>query len=108
MEIELPLAPLLHRMERAGLRVDTSVLSELSKYLGQELEKLTERIHKAAGREFKINSPKQVGEVLEELNISSGRKTSTVESRPASRARRTGPGRMSCRASSSNIANWTS
>jgi DNA polymerase-1 len=77
MEIELPLAPLLHRMERAGLRVDTSVLAELSKYLGQELEKLTERIHKAAGREFKINSPKQVGEVLEELNISSGRKTST-------------------------------
>jgi DNA polymerase-1 len=77
MEIELPLAPLLHRMERAGLRVDTTVLSELSKYLGQELEKLTERIHRAAGREFKINSPKQVGEVLEELNISSGRKTST-------------------------------
>ncbi|MGB7923595.1 MAG: DNA polymerase I [Pyrinomonadaceae bacterium] len=77
MEIELPLAPLLHRMERAGLRVDTGVLSELSKYLGHELEKLTERIHKAAGREFKINSPKQVGEVLEELNISLGRKTST-------------------------------
>jgi DNA polymerase-1 len=76
-EIELPLAPLLHRMERAGLRVDTSVLAELSKYLGRELEKLTKKIYKVAGREFKINSPKQVGEVLEELNISSGRKTST-------------------------------
>jgi DNA polymerase-1 len=77
MEIELPLAPLLHRMERAGLRVDTKVLAELSKYLGKELEKLTKKIYKVAGREFKINSPKQVGEVLEELNISSGRKTST-------------------------------
>jgi DNA polymerase I len=76
-EIELPLAPLLHRMEQAGLRVNTAVLSELSKYLGKELEKLTKKIYKVAGREFKINSPKQVGDVLEELNISSGRKTST-------------------------------
>jgi len=76
-EIELPLAPLLYRMERAGLRVDTKVLSELSKYLGAELEKLTQKIYQVAGREFKINSPKQVGDVLEELNISSGRKTST-------------------------------
>ena len=76
-EIELPLAPLLYRMERAGLKVDTKVLAELSKYLGAELEKLTKRIYKVAGREFKINSPKQVGDVLEELNISSGRKTST-------------------------------
>jgi DNA polymerase-1 len=76
-EMELPLAPLLYRMERAGLRVDTKVLSELSKYLGTELEKLTKKIYEVAGREFKINSPKQVGDVLEELNISSGRKTST-------------------------------
>jgi DNA polymerase-1 len=76
-EIELPLAPLLHRMESAGLRVDTGVLLELSNYLGKELEKLTKKIYKVAGREFKINSPKQVGDVLEELNISSGRKTST-------------------------------
>ncbi|MGA9997512.1 MAG: DNA polymerase I, partial [Pyrinomonadaceae bacterium] len=76
-EIELPLAPLLYRMERVGLRVDTKVLSDLSSYLGTELDKLTEKIYKVAGKEFKINSPKQVGDVLEELNISSGRKTST-------------------------------
>jgi len=76
-EIELPLAPLLYRIEKAGLRVDTNVLGELSTHLGAELEKLTKKIHEVAGREFKINSPKQVGEVLEELNISSGRKTST-------------------------------
>ncbi|MGB9181431.1 MAG: DNA polymerase I [Pyrinomonadaceae bacterium] len=76
-EIELPLAPLLYRMECAGLRVDTKVLSDLSSYLGKELDKLTEKIYKVAGKEFKINSPKQVGDVLEELNISSGRKTST-------------------------------
>lgn len=76
-EIELPLAPLLYRIERAGLRVDTKVLSELSALLGAELEKLTTKIYEVAGKEFKINSPKQVGDVLEELNISSGRKTST-------------------------------
>jgi DNA polymerase-1 len=76
-EIELPLAPLLHGIERAGLRVDTSVLGELSTLFGAELEKLTAQIYKIAGREFKINSPKQVGEVLEQLNISTGRKTAT-------------------------------
>ena len=76
-EMELPLAPLLHRMEAAGLRVDTDVLGELSALFGKELAKLTERIYAVAGREFKINSPKQVGEVLEELNISTGRKTAT-------------------------------
>ncbi|MDT7690185.1 MAG: polymerase [Acidobacteriota bacterium] len=76
-EIELPIAPLLHRIERAGLRVDTSVLGELSTLFGAELEKLTAQIYKVAGREFKINSPKQVGEVLEELNISTKRKTAT-------------------------------
>ncbi len=76
-EIELPLAPLLYRIERAGLRVDTSVLGDLSTLFGAELEKLTKRIYELAGREFKINSPKQVGEVFEELNISTGRKTST-------------------------------
>src|SRR5205085_584613 len=76
-EIEIPIAPLLYRIERAGLRVDTSVLGELSALFGAELEKLTEQIYKLAGREFKINSPKQVGEVLEQLNISTGRKTAT-------------------------------
>ncbi|HLL75525.1 MAG TPA: DNA polymerase I [Pyrinomonadaceae bacterium] len=76
-EIELPLAPLLYRMESAGLKVDTKVLGELSKLFGAELEKLTAQIYKVAGREFKIGSPKQVGEVLESLNISTGRKTST-------------------------------
>src|SRR5919199_2530262 len=76
-EMELPLAPLLYRMEQAGLRVDTDALAELSQFFGAELEKLTAQIYKAAGREFKINSPKQVGEVLEELNISTGRKTAT-------------------------------
>jgi DNA polymerase-1 len=76
-EIELPLAPLLYRMEQAGLKVDRKVLSDLSNFLGNELEKLTTQIYSLAGREFNIGSPKQVGDVLTELNINSGRKTST-------------------------------
>ena len=76
-EIELPLAPLLYRMERAGLKVDPKVLADLSNYIGQELHKLTVQIYQLAGREFNIGSPKQVGEVLAELNIDIGRKTST-------------------------------
>lgn len=76
-EVEIPLAPVLYRMERAGLKVDRGVLADLSNYLGKELEKLTKQIYKLAGREFNIGSPKQVGEVLTELDIKSGRKTST-------------------------------
>jgi len=76
-EIELPLAPMLYRMERAGIRLDTEVLAQLSAHLGAELAKLTDKICQLAGREFNINSPKQVGECFEALNIVSGRKTST-------------------------------
>src|SRR4029079_14796926 len=76
-EVELPLAPLLYRMERAGLKVDPKVLADLSNYIGQELHKLTVQIYQLAGREFNIGSPKQVGEVLGDLNIDIGRKTST-------------------------------
>jgi DNA polymerase-1 len=76
-EMELPLAPLLFRMERAGLKVDRATLADLSNYLGLELKKLTVKIYELAGREFNIGSPKQVGEVLSELEMTSGRKTST-------------------------------
>jgi DNA polymerase-1 len=76
-EMELPLAPLLYRMERTGLKVDRATLSDLSSYLGMELKKLTLKIYELAGREFNIGSPKQVGEVLSELEMTSGRKTST-------------------------------
>ena len=76
-DVELPLAPLLYRMERAGMRIDIGVLAELSRNLGEQLEKLTGKICQLAGREFNINSPKQVAECFETLNIISGRKTST-------------------------------
>lgn len=76
-EVELPLAPLLFQMESAGLKVDRATLADLSNFLGLELKKLTIKIYELAGREFNIGSPKQVGEVLSELDMASGRKTST-------------------------------
>jgi DNA polymerase-1 len=63
-EIDLPLAPVLFRMEQAGVRIDTAVLDGLSKRFAQELERVGERIFELSGRRFNINSPKQLGEVL--------------------------------------------
>jgi DNA polymerase-1 len=63
-DIDLPLAPVLFRMEQAGVRIDTAVLDGLSKRFAIELERVGERIFSLAGRRFNINSPKQLGEVL--------------------------------------------
>jgi DNA polymerase-1 len=63
-EIDLPLAPVLYRMEEAGVRIDLGVLDGLSKRFAIELERVGERIFELAGRRFNINSPKQLGEVL--------------------------------------------
>jgi DNA polymerase-1 len=63
-DIDLPLAPILFRMEKAGVRIDLSALDGLSKRFALELERVGERIFKLAGRRFNINSPKQLGEVL--------------------------------------------
>jgi DNA polymerase-1 len=63
-EIDLPLAPVLFRMERAGVRIDKGALDVLSKRFSVELERVGERIFELAGRRFNINSPKQLGEVL--------------------------------------------
>ncbi|HZH34141.1 MAG TPA: DNA polymerase I [Pyrinomonadaceae bacterium] len=75
--MELPLAPLLCKIELNGLRVDVGVLKDLSTAFNVEIERLTARIYELANQEFKINSPKQVGEVLQSLNIGGGKKTAT-------------------------------
>jgi DNA polymerase I len=63
-EIDLPLAPVLYRMEQTGVRIDVSALDGLSNRFAIELGKVSERIFELAGRRFNINSPKQLGEVL--------------------------------------------
>ena len=63
-EIEMPLMPVLADMERAGVRIDTEALRQGSQLLGDQLVALEQEIYELAGREFNINSPKQVGEIL--------------------------------------------
>jgi DNA polymerase-1 len=76
-EMELPLVPLLYEMEMAGLKIDVEALNGVSDFISTELETLSAKIYELAGREFNISSPKQVGEVLTELNIETKHKTPT-------------------------------
>ena len=63
-DIDLPLGPVLYRMEEAGVRIDQPLLAKLSDRFGQELNRVGERIYELAGQRFNINSPKQLGVVL--------------------------------------------
>jgi DNA polymerase-1 len=76
-QIELPLSPILYEMEMAGMKVNVEVLKGFSDYVSIEMEELCQKIYEIAGREFNVNSPKQVAEVLQSLNIKPSRKTST-------------------------------
>ncbi len=74
--IELPLSPVLRRMEARGVKVDKKFLAQLSKEYTAELDKLAKRIYKAAGTEFNIGSPKQLGDVLfDTLGLTTKKKT---------------------------------
>ena len=63
-EIDLPLVPVLARMEIAGVKIDCDVLKEMSSRLEIECAGKARQIHELAGMEFNINSPKQLGDVL--------------------------------------------
>lgn len=76
-EIEMPLIPILYKIEMAGMKVDPKALKETSDHLGREIEKIGKQIYEEAGREFNVNSPKQVAEVLQDLNIETKYKTPT-------------------------------
>jgi DNA polymerase-1 len=77
-DIEFPLVSVLARMERAGVKIDTGMLADISKELDGELKVLTKEIHALAEGEFNIDSPKQLGEILfDKLGLPSGRRTKT-------------------------------
>jgi DNA polymerase-1 len=63
-EIDLPLVPVLGRMEQAGVKIDRRVLGEMSSRLEREVDAKAREIYQHAGRDFNINSPKQLGDVL--------------------------------------------
>lgn len=62
--IEMPLMPVLARMERNGVVLDTETLKEVENDFTLRLQTLEKDIYELAGHEFTINSPRQVGEVL--------------------------------------------
>ena len=63
-DIEIPARDILFRMERSGVLIDSSLLTQQSKELGERLIKLETAAHEAAGQPFNVNSPKQLAEIL--------------------------------------------
>jgi DNA polymerase-1 len=76
--IERPLVPIIVDMERAGIKADAEVLSDLSKDFAKRMATLEEEAQKLAGEEFNVGSPKQLGEILfDKLGIEGGKKGKT-------------------------------
>ena len=77
-DIELPLCPVLARMEQAGFLVDRKALYDFGESLTSSIEQLQQSIWALAGEPFNIQSPKQLGSVLfERLMLPAGKKTKT-------------------------------
>lgn len=77
-KVEMPLARLLGKMERTGIKVDPSTLKKMSAQLHSQLKDVEIKIYDIAGGEFNINSPKQLQTVLfEKLKLKPTKKTKT-------------------------------
>jgi len=75
-EIELPLMPVLSRMEQYGVLIDSDMMAEQSQAIGARLAELEVEAHNIAGRSFNLSSPKQLQEILfDELKIPVIKKT---------------------------------
>ena len=73
--LERPLAPVLARMEDAGIKVERAALARLSEDFAKRIAALGTEIHGLAGRAFTIGSPKQLGEILfDEMSLEGGKK----------------------------------
>ena len=64
IEIEMPLVDVLADMEMSGVAIDTNALSEVSRFFNQRMTEHEQKIYALAGKQFNINSPRQVGEIL--------------------------------------------
>lgn len=77
-DIELPLIDVLFSMEVEGFKVDRNRLDELGKQYQEEINVLVTQIYDQAGKQFNINSPKQLADILfDKLGLPHGRKKST-------------------------------
>lgn len=77
-EIELPLIAVLARMEHVGVGVDRKRLRDINDHLEREVTSLLSTIHRVAGKDFNVNSPAQLRQILfEERKLTPGKKTKT-------------------------------
>src|SRR5439155_5264276 len=77
-DVELPLARILARMERHGVRVDRPYLEDLSAEFNAEVKRLTQAVYDACGEEFNINSNPQLQVILyDKLGLTRGKKIKT-------------------------------
>lgn len=77
-EVEYPLIPILYKIEKAGFEVDANLLHEYSKELQTHISSLEKEIHKIAGEDFNIGSPKQLSQILfQKMGLESSKKTKT-------------------------------
>lgn len=77
-EIEMPLSLVLYDMEKEGILVKPEELKAYGERLSGRITELETKIYEEAGKEFNLNSPKQLGEILfEEMHLPGGKKTKT-------------------------------
>ena len=77
-DIEMPLVPILSKIETNGVLIDSKALQKLSKDLDKELNEIESKCFKITNKEFNLNSPKQLQEILyDELKIPVSKKTPT-------------------------------
>ena len=77
-DIEMPLVPILSKIETNGVLIDSKALQKLSKDLNKELNEIESKCFKITNKEFNLNSPKQLQEILyDELKIPVSKKTPT-------------------------------
>ena len=76
--IDMPLLPVLHRIEEKGIRIDPGIFADLSEGLARDISAIERKVADAAGSEFNINSPKQLAFLLfEKLGLPPVKKTKT-------------------------------
>jgi DNA polymerase-1 len=77
-DLELPIATVLAKMERAGIKLDPRELSKMSQEIDATLVRLQDEIYALAGETFNIGSPQQLGRILfEKMGLPGGKKTKT-------------------------------
>jgi len=82
-EIEMPLIPVLAKMETIGIKLDSEKLEKISRQLENKLKDLEKEIYKLAGEKFNVNSPRQLAEILFiKLKIPGARKGGRIKKTP--------------------------